>query len=667
MPPRRDALDRVDELGDVAHAVLQQVADARRVVADELQHVRRLEVLRQHEHRHAGAGAADLGRGRRRPSSACGRHAHVDDRDVRVYERTFSISSSASPARPTIAVPASSSSDAIPSRRSASSSATTTLSVPRRAGCALSAGVASARWRWRSPADRAGRSPTARSPPRRACRRAGSSRKPIGLSRSTGPRSRRSAARSAGSSARSGSSVRTIDAAASALGRGNGARRRGAARSSRRSARRSSLAPGEGPARTRARSGEPMWIVDAPEDANFPRAEVARRYGLHAALGFPLQSARACSASWSSSPATRARPTTGCSATMASSARASGSSSLAGRPRPRCARASRGSRPCSSPRSMRWCSMDHRRSRARLEPRRRGDLRLRRRARRRPRHGRPDRPPAPCATRTARASRGSSRPGAGAILDRRLESDRHAPDGTESPVELTITRIARPGPPTFTGYLRDITDRNGATPRNCAPRARGWSRRPTPSAADPAQPARRRSAAAHPVLLSLGRLRASLGAPSGCSASRSTSSPEGLEEIRELASGLPPRRALRAWARAGAAGARHANPARSSSRRSRPAAPRAGRGRRVLRRRRGARQRQKHAGRHGRGAARWRDDATVWRSASSTTAPAAPTCTAAGCVDYADHVESARRARSRVDSPAGGGTRLLAQIPLGPT
>ncbi len=32
-------------------------------------------------------------------------------------------------------------------------------------------------------------------------------------------------------------------------------------------------------------------------------------------------------------------------------------------------------------------------------------------------------------------------------------------DGTEFPVELTITRIALPGPPTFTGYLRDITDR----------------------------------------------------------------------------------------------------------------------------------------------------------------------------------------------------------------
>src|ERR671919_298012 len=37
-------------------------------------------------------------------------------------------------------------------------------------------------------------------------------------------------------------------------------------------------------------SGEPVWIVDAPEDGNFPRANVARRDGLHAAFGFPLLS-----------------------------------------------------------------------------------------------------------------------------------------------------------------------------------------------------------------------------------------------------------------------------------------------------------------------------------------------------------------------------------------
>jgi PAS domain S-box-containing protein len=48
------------------------------------------------------------------------------------------------------------------------------------------------------------------------------------------------------------------------------------------------------------------------------------------------------------------------------------------------------------------------------------------------------------------------------LLDRRLEITGLRSDGTTFPVELTITRIDIPGPPTFTGYLRDITDRKEA-------------------------------------------------------------------------------------------------------------------------------------------------------------------------------------------------------------
>src|SRR5262245_13798462 len=52
------------------------------------------------------------------------------------------------------------------------------------------------------------------------------------------------------------------------------------------------LRPGEGlPGRVVA-TGEPAWIVDPPDDANFPRAAVARQAGLHAAFGFPLHSPR---------------------------------------------------------------------------------------------------------------------------------------------------------------------------------------------------------------------------------------------------------------------------------------------------------------------------------------------------------------------------------------
>ena len=35
-------------------------------------------------------------------------------------------------------------------------------------------------------------------------------------------------------------------------------------------------------------------------------------------------------------------------------------------------------------------------------------------------------------------------------------------DGSEFPVELAITRIPLDGPPSFTGYLRDITERKQA-------------------------------------------------------------------------------------------------------------------------------------------------------------------------------------------------------------
>jgi PAS domain S-box-containing protein len=44
------------------------------------------------------------------------------------------------------------------------------------------------------------------------------------------------------------------------------------------------------------------------------------------------------------------------------------------------------------------------------------------------------------------------------ILGRRLELAGMRSDGSEFPVELTVTRVHLPGPPLFTGYLRDITD-----------------------------------------------------------------------------------------------------------------------------------------------------------------------------------------------------------------
>jgi PAS domain S-box-containing protein len=48
------------------------------------------------------------------------------------------------------------------------------------------------------------------------------------------------------------------------------------------------------------------------------------------------------------------------------------------------------------------------------------------------------------------------------LLDQRIEITGMRASGDEFPIELTITRIRRPGPALFTGYLRDITERKSA-------------------------------------------------------------------------------------------------------------------------------------------------------------------------------------------------------------
>src|SRR5262249_6132661 len=52
------------------------------------------------------------------------------------------------------------------------------------------------------------------------------------------------------------------------------------------------LGPGEGLPGRVLESGRPEWLTDAPVDGNFPRAAVAQRGGLHAAFAFPLTSPR---------------------------------------------------------------------------------------------------------------------------------------------------------------------------------------------------------------------------------------------------------------------------------------------------------------------------------------------------------------------------------------
>jgi PAS domain S-box-containing protein len=55
--------------------------------------------------------------------------------------------------------------------------------------------------------------------------------------------------------------------------------------------------------------------------------------------------------------------------------------------------------------------------------------------------------------------------GQGVVIGKRVELTALRSDGTEFPVELAITRIPGDGPPSFTGYLRDITERKQAEER----------------------------------------------------------------------------------------------------------------------------------------------------------------------------------------------------------
>src|SRR5918993_5482522 len=55
--------------------------------------------------------------------------------------------------------------------------------------------------------------------------------------------------------------------------------------------------------------------------------------------------------------------------------------------------------------------------------------------------------------------------GHGVIIGKRVETTAVRADGTEFPVELAVTRIPGDGPPSFTGYLRDITERKQAEER----------------------------------------------------------------------------------------------------------------------------------------------------------------------------------------------------------
>ncbi len=299
------------------------------------------------------------------------------------------------------------------------------------------------------------------------------------------------------------------------------------------------FAPGEGlPGRVLA-GGEPAWIVEAPDDGNFPRAAAARRGGLHAGFAFPLRSPRGVVGVMEFFSREQRQHDERLLATVD----ALGSQVGQVIERRRAEEAVRKSE--SRLRAMLEAAldavvtMDHEgrvigwnhaaeatfgytasevtgRDMAELivPPALRDDHR-----------------------RGLTRYRETERP---VVLDRRLELTGMRRDGSEFPVELTITRVPIPGPATFTGYLRDITDRTRAVSELRASRARlvevahAERRRIQRNLHDGAQ--QRLTA----VLLNLGRIRATSGEGDPLLDAAIDELAAGLDEIRELASGLHP-------------------------------------------------------------------------------------------------------------------------------
>jgi PAS domain S-box-containing protein len=299
------------------------------------------------------------------------------------------------------------------------------------------------------------------------------------------------------------------------------------------------LARGEGlPGRVLV-SGRPAWVAAAPDDANFPRAAAARRSGLQAGFGFPLRSPRGVVGVMEFFASEPLEPDESLMATMSVLGSQVGQFVTRRRAEEK-VRASE-----SRLRAMLEASLD---AVVTMDADGRvtgwnhaaeaifgyssdeatgcdmAELII------------------PPALRTAHR-RGLTRflsTGRPVVLDRRLELTGMRRDGAEFPVELTITRIPLPGAPTFTGYLRDITARTTADRELRASRARlvavadDERKRIQRNLHDGAQ--QRLTSA----LLTLGRICTSSDEHAALLERAIDELAVGLDEIRELASGLHP-------------------------------------------------------------------------------------------------------------------------------
>jgi PAS domain S-box-containing protein len=231
------------------------------------------------------------------------------------------------------------------------------------------------------------------------------------------------------------------------------------------------LAAGEGLPGRLWQSGEPAWIADVVADGNFPRAHAARRAGLHAAFCFPIRSARGLLGMIEFFTGEPRALDAELLATM--SALGDQVGQAVERRRDADALRAKEARHRAMLDAALDCviTIDHEGRVLDFNPaaertfgypaadaigRDMAELIVPPELRERHRQG------------LARFLA----TGEAAVLDRRVEITGLRADGTTFPVELTITRIDVPGPPTFTGYLRDITERKGAEAELRASRAR---------------------------------------------------------------------------------------------------------------------------------------------------------------------------------------------------
>ena len=231
------------------------------------------------------------------------------------------------------------------------------------------------------------------------------------------------------------------------------------------------FAPGEGlPGRVVA-SGEPAWIVDIADDPNFPRAAAAERAGLTTAVCFPLRSARTVLGAIELYSDVPRIPDRELLATMASLGAQIGQFVVRRRAERTVRESEERKRAILASALDCVITIDH--EGHVLEMNRPAEETFGYRADEAVGREMAELIVPPSLRSRHRA--GFARcveTGTGSMLGRRIEITGMRADGSEFPVELAITRINLPGPPMFTGYLRDITDRTEAEAELRASRAR---------------------------------------------------------------------------------------------------------------------------------------------------------------------------------------------------